>query len=135
MRKLMKARGRYLTSDELLFMPEAPGGTFIAETANRLPFRVWWTRDDLTPLGTPASTPEEFAAIANGEPSPFNARCIAEYLDDENGKAFLTSMTGWAIKTGKLARMFPKTRVVTVLRANEATELKKRLARDRLLDA
>jgi hypothetical protein len=112
----MKANGRFIALNDLRLRLIAGKGTLIADTGHKGPYRVWWTEDDLLSLGSPASTKKEFISIMEGNEHPFNSRCLKEYLDEENGKALLTSIPSRYVGSGKLTRMFPQAKIAKVIR-------------------
>src|SRR5262249_20729399 len=119
-RKRMKARDRYLTLDRLRQRLEAGEGTLIRESGVKGPVRIWWTEDDIPAKGTLVTTDEEYFAVFRGEPHAYNLHCWQEYLAAETGKAILTSIPPRYAAWGKLARMFPKVPVVTVIPARRS---------------
>ena len=115
-RKMMGSRGRFITGNDLRPKLDEGTGTLVVECHTKGPFRIWWTDDDLASLGTPLSTREELRAFYEGQEHPFNSRCLREYLDDETGKALLTSLPARHARSEKLASTFPSIRVVRVFR-------------------
>jgi hypothetical protein len=115
-RKLMKSKGRFITANDLRPKLDDGIGTLIVECHIKGPFRIWWTEDDLSSLGSPLSTREELMAFYEGREHPFNTRCLKEYLDDETGAASFTSLPASHARSEKLARTFPSMKVVRVIR-------------------
>jgi hypothetical protein len=115
-RKLMKSKGRFIAANDIHPRLAAGIGTLIMESTMKGVYRIWWTEDDLSSLGEPVSIEEEVRAIIQGQEHHFNSRCRSEYLDDETGRALLTSIPARYARSGKLARMFPAMKVATVVR-------------------
>jgi len=115
-RKQMKTMNRFATFQDLRPRLIAGEGTLIADTGQKGPYRIWWTQDDLSVLGSPASTREDFISIYEGKGHPFNSRCLKDYLDEETGKALLTSIPARYATSGQLARLFPQVKVAKVIR-------------------
>jgi hypothetical protein len=115
-RKMMESKGRFVTGNDLRRKLDEGTGTLVVECRTKGPFRIWWTEDNLASLGTPLSTREELKAFYEGQEHPFNNRCLKEYLDDETGKALLTSLPARHARSEKLVSTFPSIRVVRVFR-------------------
>ena len=111
----LKHQGRFITIDVLQSRLNAGEGTLIEDTGQKGPYRIWWTEDDLFGLGNPVSTKDEFLSALGGEHA-FNTQCLNEYLDEKAGRALLTSMPARYAKKGGLAQMFPRMKVVAVIR-------------------
>jgi hypothetical protein len=116
-RVAMKSKSRFVFLDDLRPRLIAGEGTLIEDTGLNGPYRLWWTEDDLFAFGSPASTREEFISIYEGKGHPFNSRCVSDYLDEDTGKALLTSIPARYAAPGKLARKFPRVRVAKVYRS------------------
>jgi hypothetical protein len=113
----MMEKGRYATLDELRPRLLAGDGTLIEETAEKGPFRIWWTEDDLLEMGSPVVTPDEFLAVLyEGSEHPFNSKCLHDYLSEDNGKALLTSLPPRYAESGRISRMFPRAKRAMVIR-------------------
>lgn len=110
-----------MTMEELSRLRDLPG-TFIAEFNGNHPFRVWWTPDDLSALGAPPKFPDEMDIVFGPEGHPFNTRVVFDYIDDDDGKAFLTPMSSSTIKKGRFEIDFPEACVVNVWRHTQSTE-------------
>ncbi len=115
-RAAMKSKGRFIILEDLRPRLIAGEGTLIEDMGQKGPYRLWWTQDDLSTLGSPASTRADFIAIYAGKGHPFNSRCLDEYLDEDTGKALLTSIPARYSSSGKLARMFPRVKTAKVFR-------------------
>jgi hypothetical protein len=115
-RELMKSKGRFITMNDLRRKLDDRSGTLIVECHTKGPYRIWWTEDDLSSLGTPISTSEELRAFYEGREHPFNARCLKEYLDDGTGVALLTSLPASYARPERLALTVPSMNVVRVIR-------------------
>jgi hypothetical protein len=113
-RNRMKARGRFITVKEVRPRLDAGGGNLILECGLKGTYRIWWTEDDLRSLGPPIATREELVAFARGQEHVFNTRCQKEFLDEETGRAILTSIPARWDRSRKLAQMFPQIKTVTV---------------------
>jgi hypothetical protein len=120
-RNALAGRGRFITVDALRPSLDAGKGTLIVDAAGKGPYRVWWTEDDLFSLGKPVSSREDCIAAFKGEHA-FNARCLAEYLDDNTGRALLTPMETRDFRGARLTRLFPQTKVATVFRVSSWPE-------------
>jgi hypothetical protein len=114
-RTMLRSKGRFITLDELQPHLGAGTGTLILESVEKGAYRIWWTEDDLHSLGEPVSTKDDFIAVINGQ-HPFNTQCQKEYLDEETGKAFLTSIPARHARSGKLSQMFPRMKTAIVYR-------------------
>jgi hypothetical protein len=114
-RKLMKSKGRFIAINDLEARLVGGMGTLIVDCRPKGPRRVWWTADDLSSFGEPVSVEEEVRAIIEQKEHSFNSRCRTEYLDARVGKASLTSIPSRWAKSTKLADMFPKMKIVTVV--------------------
>lgn len=116
-RNEMKSKGRFVTLTDLRPRLNAGEGTLIEETGHKGPYHIWWTEDDLFSLGKAPSTDEElFAILTRKETHAFNSLCLKEYLDDETGKALLTSIPPRYVASGRLARLFPDVRIAMLVR-------------------
>jgi hypothetical protein len=116
-RRLMKSKGRFISVSDLRPKLDGGTGTLIVEChTTQRPFRIWWTEDDLSSLGRPLSTREEFQAFYDGQEHPFNTRCLKEHLDAETGRALLTSLPASHTRLEKLAHTFPSMKIVRVIR-------------------
>jgi hypothetical protein len=116
-RNALKFQGRSITLDALRPRLNAGEGTLIEDTGQKGPYRIWWTEDDIFSLGIPVSKKDKdaFVSAFKGK-HEFNARCLKEYLADDTGKALLTTMPARYARTEKLASMFPRMKVATVVR-------------------
>jgi hypothetical protein len=115
-RRRMRSQGRFATAKRLRPRLQAGEGTLIVETGHKGSYRVWWAADDLLSLGRPVSTKEELTGLISGRlKHEFNERCLKEYLDNEHGKAHLTTIPARHIPSGRLARQFPQSRIVQVV--------------------
>ena len=113
----MNCKRRYIEFDDLQKSLKIGEGTLIEETGNKGPYHIWWTEDDLMSLGKPVSTKEEFLEIIAGKVKDgFNSRCLVEYISEETGKAFLTSVPTKYVTSGKLAKLFPQMKIAKVVR-------------------
>ena len=115
-RSRMKTKNRFATLEDLRPRLMAGEGTLIEDTGQKGPYRIWWTQGDLFAFGAPASTDEEFISVLTGEEHPFNSRCLKDYLDEETGKALLTSIPPRYAASGKLSRLFPRMKIAKVIR-------------------
>jgi hypothetical protein len=115
-RNSMKSKGRFIALNDLRPTLDDGTGTLIIEWWLKGPYRIWWTEDDMLSLGKPATTREEIHALYEGQEHPFNSRCLTEYLDEETGKAFSTSIPARWVRSGKLVRMFPSMKSAAVVR-------------------
>lgn len=111
----LRSKGRLIMLDELEARLDIGMGTLILEWGEKGAYRVWWTEDDLKSLGRPASTKDDIEAALQGQ-HPFNTQCQKEYLDEETGKAFLTSIPARYARSGRLAGMFPRMKTAIVYR-------------------
>lgn len=114
-RNTLRSKGRFMTLDDLQPRLDAGMGTLIWDWGPKGTYRIWWTEDDLHLLGEPVSTKEDFEA-AFREQHPFNTECQKEYLDEETGKAFLTSIPARYARSGRLGQMFPRMKTAIVYR-------------------
>jgi hypothetical protein len=122
-RRAMMDKGRYATLAELRPRLLAGDGTLIEETAEKGPFRIWWTEDDLLKLGSPVETPDEFVAVLHEQAKhPFNTKCLQEYLSEVDGKALLTSLPPRYARSGRISKMFPRAKRAVVIRPYASTE-------------
>jgi hypothetical protein len=115
-RTLMKSKRRFMAASDLRPKLEEGTGTLLVEHGEKGPLRLWWTDDDLSALGEPGSIKEQIEAIIQGKEHTFNRRCEMEYLCAANGKAILTSIPPHWAKSERLARTFPRMRIVAVVR-------------------
>lgn len=111
----MKVQGRFITLDDLRPRLDTGTGTLIMQWGQKGTYRIWWTEDDLFSLGEPVSARDDFIAVFQGQEHAFNTRCQQQYLDDETGRALLTSIPPRYGRSGKLARMFPRIKVAAVV--------------------
>ena len=113
----MRARGRYIPFRDLQHRLAIGEGTLIEETGHKGPCHIWWTDQDLMALGKPASTKEEILDIITGRAKDgFDSRCLTEYLDEEHGKAILTSIPTKYVTSGRLAGAYPHAKIIKVVR-------------------
>jgi len=115
-RAMMKTKGRFASLEDLRPRLVAGEGTLIEDMGPKGPYHLWWTQDDLSSYGSPASTREDFIAIFEGKGHPFNSRCLEEYLDENAGTAWLTPIPARFAASGRLAEMFPLVKTAKVFR-------------------
>jgi len=116
LRRAMRMQGRFVAWGALERRLAEGEGTMIEEVGLKGTVRVWWTPDDVAPLGGLPSSHLEVGDVLDGAPHAFNDRCLAEYLDPERGRAMLTSVPRRALLSGELAGRFPRSRWVKVVR-------------------
>jgi hypothetical protein len=115
MRKELESKARFASLDALRPKLEAGVGTIIEETGVKGPYHIWWTEDEL-PVSPPL-TDEEYVGILSGEkPQAFNDYCLSAYVDVAKGKATLTSIPPRKFVLADFSRMFPRMKMVKVIR-------------------
>jgi hypothetical protein len=96
--KQMQEQGRFINWNDLVVRLEDGQGTIIVEGQHKMPYRVWWTQENVPALyPQPLPTEQELSDASmdyyctDDETHPFMEWCFTRYLHPDNGLASLTN--------------------------------------------